>query len=114
MRSFGNWFLGALSLWPVLYLGLFTYEMVACIPGQPDCPLFEQWGDMMHIFTILLTFALLITFSLLTYQSSRLTNEQKNFWYGVFWMAGPLSMPWFWFRHLRNPSGANDGRRSLP
>lgn len=112
MRTLGRLFLGVLSLWPISYMAYFAYAMTTCDPRHPGtCPIFEQWVGALHFFTIFLLFVLLIVFSTLVYCSPKLTKEQKSYWYGVFWMAGPLSMPLFWFRHLQS-SGNENGEKN--
>lgn len=99
--------LGALTLWPPLYLVLFLVViLIATVQGDGDpddagflIPFSVLMG--LHIGTMLLIIALLIVYIRDAYSNPRIDDNKRTFWAIVLFMGNMIAMPIYWWVYLR-------------
>jgi hypothetical protein len=99
--------LGALTLWPLLYLVFFFIVVgIATIQGDgdpDDAGFLIPFGVLMglHIGTMLLIIALMIVYIRDAYSNPRVDDNKRTFWAIVLFMGNMIAMPIYWWVYLR-------------
>ncbi len=99
-------FIGALSLWPIVYIFLFFGFMVTQIlwafqtggkVAEPSSgvPLEFVIFFLVHIATMLLTIALLVFYIAYLFKSDRIPQDKKTLWAVVLFLGNMLAIPFF-------------------
>lgn len=99
--------LGALTLWPPVYLVIFvTVVGLATLQGggDPDGDGFViPFGVLaaLHLATMLLIVALLVVFIRDAYGNPRIDEGKRTFWAIVLFMGNMIAMPVYWWLYMR-------------
>ncbi len=101
---------GALSVWPLLYIFLFfgfiAFLFVGMIGdgGQPQkssgVPIAFVVLVAAHFGTMLLLFALLVFYIVFLFKSDRVPQDKKALWAAVLFMGNALAMPVFFYVYV--------------
>lgn len=99
--------LGALTLWPVVYVLFFVIVVVIASSqgdGDPDNSEFIiPFGVLLglHLGTMLMVIALLIVYIRDAYSNSRINENKRAFWAVVLFMGNMIAMPIYWWLYIR-------------
>lgn len=96
MGKAGKIILGILSVWPVLYFGIFTQMMIpGFVKNGVDTP--NIWLIVaVHLLTALLCFILFVYYLVKTVKNDKL-GDQKTAWVLAMIFVGPVAWPAYWY-----------------
>jgi hypothetical protein len=110
--------LGAFTLWPLLYLGLFLIYFVFMFLQVALLGTEEPAADSMlpaafgiiavpHILTILWTFVLVGLYIVDLFKTDRIDQDKKALWAVVLFLGGMIAFPVYWYLFVwRSPESA--------
>lgn len=109
--------LGALTLWPMLYIGLFVVVWLAAFAsmssGSPAAAdgMLVMWAVIapLHILTMVLTFGLIAFYITHLVQNEALGDTQKVLWALVVLMGAPIGPILYYWMNVRNTPTAVAG-----
>lgn len=111
--------LGMASIWPIIYIVFFFFSIFfsftsfgthsAPLPGLP-AEWFMTTGPGMppgffiifglHLFTIVLSIALLIFYIVNIFRNDRVASDKKVLWAIVMFFGGMIAMPVYWYIYI--------------
>ena len=103
-------FVGALTLWPILYIFLFiafTFGLMFYIhgagaagPQAQEPPAAILLVFVLHFATILMTFALIAFYIVYLFKTDRVAQDKKALWAAVLFLGGMIAMPIFFYLYI--------------
>ncbi|MBV9495832.1 MAG: hypothetical protein JOZ54_16410 [Acidobacteria bacterium] len=101
--------LGIASLWPPIYMLLF-FGVVAMFflhpPGNsPHSGFPAAFGALfiVHLLTMLLTFALLAAFIVHAFKTDLIAQDKKVLWVVILFFGGIIANPIYWYLYIWKP-----------
>lgn len=91
--------LGALTIWPIVYIALFFGAAFYSILIGQTKELTGIWNLIipLHLFTILIIFALMIFYVVNVVRNVRIKSDMKAVWAIVVVLGGPIGLPIYWY-----------------
>jgi hypothetical protein len=106
MEKSGKLFLGALTLWPIVYFFIFLILIFATIVFRPEpgpgggAPPMIAWIFGLHILTMLVTIGLTIYYIVDVFRNKRVDKDKKALWAIVIFMGNMIGMPIYWYLYI--------------
>ena len=103
--------LGLLTLWPLLYGGLFMaifiFMWASFASGGNDQPAYFFYILPLHCFTMLVLIALTGIYVFHAFKTDRIAPEQRVLWVVILFFGNMLAFPVYWYLFLwRRPPAA--------
>ena len=107
-------FVGALTLWPILYIFLFiafTFGMIFYAGGADaatraqEPPVAIMLVFALHFATILLIFGLIAFYIVYLFKTERVAQDKKALWAAVLFLGGMIAMPVFFYLYIWPEAG---------
>lgn len=97
--------LGALTLWPVVYILLFmgTLAYMALFTPNRPMPPYLALLFVLHLLTMLEIFVLLVYYIAHLFKTTAIPQDKKALWGVVLFMGNVLSMPVYWYLYIWTP-----------
>lgn len=91
--------LGALTIWPIMYIALFFGAAFYSILIGQTKELTGIWDLIipLHLLTILIIFALMIFYVVNVVRNHRIKSDMKAVWAIVVVLGGPIALPIYWY-----------------
>ena len=107
-------FVGALTLWPILYIFLFIAFAVGMMfyasgvdaatrAQEPPAALFVVVA--LHFATIAMFFALIAFYIVYSFKTDRVPQDKKALWAAVLFFCGMVAMPVFFYLYIWPEAG---------
>jgi hypothetical protein len=113
--------LGALTLWPVVWLFLITLPFMVWAVSRPDNSHDETiiTGFLLlgvgHVLTAVLVLLLTAAYCVHVFRNPRLDREKRWLWFALVLTANVLAMPPYWWFHIwREPEVAPPAPAAAP
>jgi energy-coupling factor transporter transmembrane protein EcfT len=98
--------IGALTLWPILYMMgfvVFFVVMFFTLPHMPKdsgmpAPFVIIFG--LHLFTILFSFLLVAFYIYYLFKTDKIPQDKKALWAAVLFLGNIFAMPVFWYLYI--------------
>lgn len=100
--------LGVLSIWPVVYIGLFFTFMVAAMAGGGSEAMIDIFPVVMgvHAATAMLGMALVIGYGIHALTDRTLPTQERLLWGILLFVGNLLAVPAYWYLRIWRPSEA--------
>lgn len=97
--------LGAASIWPLVYIFLFIAIIIGFIAlaqsgPQPILGTLFPVVMVVHLLTILLTFALTVFYIIHAVKNERLEGNMRIVWIVLFFFGGMIAHPIYWYLEI--------------
>jgi hypothetical protein len=114
MGKTGKLLLGAVTLWPIVYMFIFFILIFSTILFRPEpgagsgMPPMIAWIFGLHILTMLLIMGLTIFYIVDVFRNNRVDKDKKALWAIVIFLGNMVGMPIYWYLYIwKDPVIAN-------
>ena len=96
--------IGLLTLWPLLYMGLFlsffVYMFTSMAHQQQGPPAFFMYIFPLHCFTMLLMFALTGVYVFHAYKTDQIPADKRVLWVVILFFGNMVAFPIYWYLYM--------------
>jgi hypothetical protein len=105
MQKPGKLFVGALTLWPLIYMVLFFIFIFSTIlfPPEPTEGGFQPIFAMifgLHLLTMLIIMGLTVFYMVDVFRNNRVDKDKKVLWAVVIFLGNMIAMPIYWYLYI--------------
>ena len=99
------------TAWPFLYMIFFMLWMFSSVfmmemnppRGKNEMPLDFMILMVLHLGTMMMTFALMIFYIVHLFKTPRVANDKKALWAVVLFLGNMFAMPVYWYLYMWKP-----------